>query len=233
MAHETDSNIIGTSQIYKVSPNKNNVHPHTFLSKAQLCPWTTTNAKNRCRHIVHYVNEYNIIDAKHQLTTLAGERKLACRGTLFEATISLQHPALAPSTTRWMCPGVEFSVGTSSLAATVLSRSRSALEPITCPRTDAPMVNAIAALGIKMDFLRMAMNGTAACTAANQDGENFSVCSLHTPKGIFAAMPKTPITNIFAGRGCGRKFFAKAVRDRAARAATIAGGHLSFTPGGG
>lgn len=35
------------------------------------------------------------------------------------------------------------------------------------------------------------------------------------------------------GRGCGRKFFAKAVRDTAARAATIAGGHLSFTPGGG
>lgn len=147
--------------------------------------------------------------------------------------MSLQYPPLAPSTTKCMCPGVENSVGTNSLASIVLSRSRSALEPITCPRTDAAMVNAIAVLGIKTDFLRMAMNGTAACTAANQDGENFLVCSLHMPKGIFAAMPRTPITNIFAGRGCGRKFFAKAVRDTAARAATIAGGHLSFTPGGG
>jgi hypothetical protein len=95
------------------------------------------------------------------------------------------------------------------------------------------MVSAMADFGINMDFLSMAMNGTAAWTAANQDGENFLVCSLHIPKGTFAAIPKIPITSIFAGKGCGRRFFAKEVRDIAALAAITAGGHLMFMPGGG
>ncbi|KAM1055480.1 hypothetical protein ACFX13_029709 [Malus domestica] len=40
-------------------------------------------------------------------------------------------------------------------------------------------------------------------------------------------MPIDLITSTFAGKGCGRRFFANAIRDRAA------GGHLSFIPGGG
>lgn len=95
------------------------------------------------------------------------------------------------------------------------------------------MVKAIAALGINIDFLSMPMKGTAAWTAMNHEGENFSVCSLHTPRGTFAAIPNMPITRTFAGRGCGRRFLAKAVLDMALRAATIAGGHLNFIPGGG
>lgn len=91
----------------------------------------------------------------------------------------------------------------------------------------------MADFGIKMDFLSIAMNGTAAWTAANQEGENFLVCSLQIPKGTFAAIPKSPITKIFAGKGWGLRFFAKVVRAMAARAATIAGGHLNFIPGGG
>ena len=46
--------------------------------------------------------------------------------------------------------------------ATALTRSRSALEPMTCPKTDAAIVNAMADLGIKIDFLSIAINGTAA-----------------------------------------------------------------------
>ncbi|KAF7829145.1 reverse transcriptase [Senna tora] len=46
-------------------------------------------------------------------------------------------------------------------------------------------------------------------------------------------MPNAAIASIFAGRGCGRKFFTNAVRARAALAATTAGGHLSFISGGG
>ncbi|KAH7856255.1 hypothetical protein Vadar_034562 [Vaccinium darrowii] len=84
------------------------------------------------------------------------------------------------------------------------------------------MVNAMAVLGIKTDFLSIAMKGTAAWTAANHDGENFSVCSRQTPRGTFAAIPNTPIARILAGSGCGRRVFAKAVRERAALAAMIA-----------
>ncbi|KAM1312900.1 hypothetical protein ACFX2F_017002 [Malus domestica] len=40
-------------------------------------------------------------------------------------------------------------------------------------------------------------------------------------------MPIDWITSTFAGRGCGRRFFANAVCNKAA------GGHLSFIPGGG
>lgn len=138
-----------------------------------------------------------------------------------------------PATANWVGSQLGVSVKTSLFAATALSRYLSALEPNTCPIIDAAMVNAIAVLGISTDFLSMAMNGTAAWTAANQEGENFSVCSLHIPKGILAATPSTPITSIFVGRGCGRRFLAKAVRARALLAATTAGGHIRFRPGGG
>lgn len=124
-------------------------------------------------------------------------------------------------------------VATPSLSATAFSRCRSAREPITCPKIDAPMVSAIASFGITTDFLSMAMKGTAACTAANHDSENFRVCSFHTPKGTLTAMPMRAITSIFAGNGWGRKVLTRAVRARAALAATTAGGHLSFNPGGG
>lgn len=125
------------------------------------------------------------------------------------------------------------SVATFPLSDIAFSRIRSALEPRTWPRIDAAIVNAIADLGIKTDFRSMAIKGTAACTAAIHDSENLVVCSFHTPKGILTAMPKAAIASIFAGRGCGRKFFTNAVRARAALAATTAGGHLSFKSGGG
>lgn len=102
-----------------------------------------------------------------------------------------------------------------------------------CPRIEPAMVIAMAVLGIKTDFLSMAMKGTAACTAMNHEGENFLVCSLHTPKGMLAAMPKQPMASIFAGNGCGRMLFTRAVLARAALAAITAGGHLSLIPGGG
>lgn len=59
------------------------------------------------------------------------------------------------------------------------------------------MVNVMAVIGINTDFLSIPMNGTV----ANHDGENIFVCFLHMPKGIFASMPITSITKIFAGRG--------------------------------
>lgn len=172
-------------------------------------------------------------------TTISRTRQLVMRqwesGTEFElqSTFSLHSPSLAPVTADWFGPILKCSANSSFLAATVFSRYLSALEPITCPRIDDAMVKAIADLGINTDFLSMAMNGTAAWTAANHEGENFSVCSLHIPKGTFAAIPKTPITSTFAGRGCGLRFLAKAVFARALLAATIAGGHLYFIPGGG
>jgi hypothetical protein len=51
-------------------------------------------------------------------------------------------------------------------AARVFRRMRSALDPIVCPRMEAAMVNTIAVLGMLTDFLSIAMNGTAAWTAA-------------------------------------------------------------------
>lgn len=95
------------------------------------------------------------------------------------------------------------------------------------------MVNAIAVFGISMDFLSIAINGTAAWTAANHCGENFSVCSRHTPRGTLADMPSKAVASVLAGKGWGRRFFTRAVRASAAQAATTAGGHLSFTPAGG
>ena len=59
------------------------------------------------------------------------------------------------------------------------------------------------------------------------------MCSLHIPNGTFAAMPSRPIASTFAGNGWGRRFFANAVFAKAALAATTAGGHLNFMPGGG
>jgi hypothetical protein len=56
---------------------------------------------------------------------------------------------------------------TAPFAARFLSRMRSALDPIVWPMMEAAMVNAIAVLGITTDFLSIAMNGTAAWTAAN------------------------------------------------------------------
>uniref|UniRef100_A0A2P2K9J1 Uncharacterized protein n=1 Tax=Rhizophora mucronata TaxID=61149 RepID=A0A2P2K9J1_RHIMU len=88
-----------------------------------------------------------------------------------------------------------------SLSATILRRCLSALEPITCPRIEAPIVRAIAVLGITTDFLSIAMKGTAACTAANHDSENFSVCSFHMPNGTLTAIPRRAIASIFAGSG--------------------------------
>lgn len=168
-----------------------------------------------------------------QNTSVDEEGRVTWRATEFHSSMSLQWPVFALSTCNSLVPPTEVSVRDNFLAATAFSRYRSALEPMTCPSTDAAMVKAMADLGISTDFRSMAMNGTAACTAANQDGENFLVCSLHTPKGTLAAMPNAPITSTFSGRGCGRRFFANAVRARAARAATIAGGHLIFMPGGG
>lgn len=77
------------------------------------------------------------------------------------------------------------------------------------------------------------MKGTAAWTAVNHESENLLVCSLQTPSGMLAAIPKQPMTRILAGNGCGRTVLTRAVLARAALAATIAGGHLSLIPGGG
>ena len=167
----------------------------------------------------------------HWQKTSVEEGPEAFRETGFQFTISPQCPPCDITACCWFDPSTG-SMRDEFFAAVVFIRWRSALEPMTCPKMDAAMVKAIAVLGISTDFLSMAMNGTAAWTAANQAGENFSVCSLHIPKGTFAAIPINPITSTFAGRGCGRRFFANAVRARAARAATIAGGHLYFMPGG-
>lgn len=95
------------------------------------------------------------------------------------------------------------------------------------------MVNAMAALGISMDLRSMPMKGTAAWTAVNHERENFFVCSLHIPNGMFAAIPMAPITSTFVDSDCGLRFLANAVRDIAALAATTAAGHFNCTPGGG
>lgn len=135
-------------------------------------------------------------------------------GALMQSAVSLPSPA-------------DFA------AATLFNLIRSALDPIVWPNIEAAIVRAMADFGISTDFLSIPMNGTAACTAANHCTENFCVCSLQMPRGTFAAIPSSAITSTFVGRGWGRSPFAKAVRDIAARAATIAGGHFSFIPAGG
>lgn len=180
------------------------------------------------------MNEMILLNQRQ--TSTGEEDPMALSGCGSQTVTPPQRPSLKPVTwlrTELLIVTVSAHTATGTPALPAFNRSRSALEPMTWPRTEAAIVNAIAVLGIKTDFLSMAMNGTAACTATNHDGENFSVCSLHTPKGTLAAMPKRPIVRIFDDRGWGRRFFTKAVRARAALAATTACGHLKFIPGGG
>lgn len=169
------------------------------------------------------MTKYNKINQKYN------QQSTSADVGFFQSTISLQRPLTAKP----VDPPVDVSFETTFPLPTAFIRCLSALEPMTCPKMEAAIVNAMAVLGINTDFLSMPINGTAAWTATNHEGENFSVCSLHIPKGILAAMPSMPITSIFAGRGCGRRFLANAVFDIAALAAIMAGGHLNFIPGGG
>ena len=90
----------------------------------------------------------------------AGPAIFVARGSHALPSVSLQFPFLFG----YMAADVE---STAPFAARFLSRMRSALDPIVWPIMEAATVNAIAVLGITTDFLSIAMNGTAAWTAAN------------------------------------------------------------------
>lgn len=150
----------------------------------------SSNKLHTQRRETNYTHSIN-----HEQNTSVDEVAASCRETAFQSAASAQclSNVLGPTPE-------EASVIDTFPAASAFSLYLSALEPITWPNTDAAIVNAIADLGIKTDFLSIPMNGTAAWTAANHAGENFLVCSLHIPNGTLAAMPSIPITRTFVGR---------------------------------
>lgn len=71
----------------------------------------------------------------------------------------------------------------------------------------------------------MAMKGIVACTAANQAGLNFSVCSLHTPHGMLNPADVRTRASDLTERCRGRMFLTGLRAATAARILTITGGH--------
>lgn len=97
--------------------------------------------------------------------------------------------------------------------------------PACCPATALAIVNNTAHCGISTAFLSMAINGIVACTAANQAGLNFSVCSLHTPHGTLNPADVRTRASDLTERCFGRMFLTGLRAATAARILTMTGGH--------